>query len=73
MINPIAGNQKCDLMYELSVTQHQIDIEDDIEIMVDNRPIKLKLPGIAEEGTRLRLPGEGQNGGDLYVKIHVTG
>ncbi len=62
---------KRDLLYFLSVTQNRIDKEEVIEITVDHRQVKLKLPGIAQDGSRLRLPAEGQNGCDLYVDIEV--
>lgn len=64
-------NEKADLKCSISVTQRQIDMEADIRFNVNGRSMNLKLPNIAEEGTLLRLPGEGQHGGDLYVEINI--
>jgi DnaJ-class molecular chaperone len=63
--------EKSNLLHVLSVTQSQIDNEDEIEITVNDKEIKIKIPNIAQEGRHLRLQGEGINGGDLYIKIKV--
>ncbi|MCP4349553.1 MAG: hypothetical protein GY795_29075 [Desulfobacterales bacterium] len=63
--------EKSDIMHFISVTQSQIDNEDEVEFTVDDRQVRLKLPSIAQEGRCLRLLGGGTNGGNLYLKIKV--
>jgi DnaJ-class molecular chaperone len=43
-----------------------------LSIDVNGRVIELKVPAGVEEGKRLRLAGQGPDGGDLFLKIHVA-
>ena len=64
-------NENADMKCSIFVTQRQIDIEAVIKFMFNDRLIKVKLPNIAENGFLLRLKGECENGGDLYVEINI--
>ncbi len=42
-----------------------------IELPSGGERLKLDVPAGVADGARLRLRGQGQSGGDLYVKVHV--
>jgi DnaJ-class molecular chaperone len=42
-----------------------------ISLGVDGQHIDVKVPPGVEEGQRLRLAGQGGDGGDLYLKLHI--
>jgi DnaJ-class molecular chaperone len=43
-----------------------------ITLGVDGRQLEVKIPAGVEEGKRLRLSGQGPDGADLYVRLHVA-
>ena len=42
-----------------------------VSLNVDGRTIDLRIPAGVEEGKKLRLAGQGPNGGDLFVRIKI--
>ena len=42
-----------------------------ITLGIDDREIEVKVPPGVDEGQRLRVAGQGPNGADVYVKLHV--
>ncbi len=42
-----------------------------ISIGFDDHEIEVKAPAGVEDGQRLRVPGQGPGGADLYVKVHI--
>ncbi len=40
-------------------------------IAFDDHEIEVKIPPGVEDGQRLRVPGQGPEGADLYVKLHI--
>jgi DnaJ-class molecular chaperone len=43
-----------------------------VQLNVDGRELEVRIPAGVEEGKRLRLGGQGNDGGDLLVKIHIA-
>ncbi|HIE08475.1 MAG TPA: J domain-containing protein [Armatimonadetes bacterium] len=39
--------------------------------MLKTRRIKVNIPAGVKEGSKIRLKGEGENGGDLYLKVKI--
>jgi DnaJ-class molecular chaperone len=37
-----------------------------------NKPVKVKIPAGTQIGARMRVPGQGMNGGDLYLDIMTS-
>jgi curved DNA-binding protein len=42
-----------------------------VSLSINGSHVDVKVPAGIEEGKRLRLGGQGPNGGDLFIKIHV--
>jgi curved DNA-binding protein len=42
-----------------------------LRIAFDDRELDVKVPAGVEEGQRLRLGGQGPDGADLYVRLHI--
>jgi curved DNA-binding protein len=42
-----------------------------VQLSVDDQQIDVKIPAGFEDGKKLRLAGQGPNGGDLILKVHV--
>ncbi len=42
-----------------------------ITLGIDDREIEVKVPPGVDEGQRLRVAGQGPNGADVYVKLHI--
>ncbi len=42
-----------------------------ITLGIDGREIEVKVPAGVDEGQRLRVAGQGPNGADVYVKLHI--
>ena len=42
-----------------------------ISIAFDDHEIEVKIPPGVDDGQRLRVPGQGPSGADLYVKLHI--
>ena len=65
-------NRGQDVSYELSVPFNLSVTGGETTVALGNgKRIKIKVPaGVADEAT-LRLKGQGQNGGDALIKIHV--
>ncbi|HVS39252.1 MAG TPA: J domain-containing protein [Gemmataceae bacterium] len=43
-----------------------------IGLRIDDREIDVKVPPGVDDGKRLRVAGQGPNGADIYVKLHVA-
>ncbi len=43
-----------------------------VSIGVEGRELSVAIPAGAEEGQKLRLPGQAPGGGDLYLQLHIA-
>ncbi len=42
-----------------------------ISLTIGDQSVDMKVPAGVEEGSRLRLSGQGPGGGDLYLRLHI--
>lgn len=56
---------------EISVDFQTAALGGKVALQVDGRAIDVKLPPGIEEGKVIRLRGQGADGGDLHLKIHI--
>ena len=56
---------------ELTLTLEQVYRGGEIVLSLNGQSMNVRLPKGITEGSRIKLSGKGNNGSDLYVKIHI--
>ncbi len=63
--------QSQDVQYDLTIPFNLAATGGETTISLDGKQIKMRVPaGVEEDGT-LRLRGQGHNGGDALIKVHI--
>lgn len=56
---------------QVSIPFDRATLGGSVSLNVDGRQIDVKIPAGVEEGQSLRLQGQGPDGGDLFLKLHI--
>ena len=60
-----------DMQYDLTIPFDLAITGGETTINMGGRKIKMRVPAGVDEGGTLRLRGQGQNGGDALIKVHI--
>ena len=60
-----------DVQYDLTIPFNLAIIGGETTINLGSRKLKMRVPAGVEENGTLRLRGQGQNGGDALIKVHI--
>jgi len=63
--------QSQDVQYDLTIPFNLIATGGETTVSLGSKRLKIKVPAGIEEGGTLRLRGQGQNGGDALIKVHI--
>ncbi len=61
-----------DVQYEYTIPFNLSITGGETTLVIQGKKIKMRVPAGVEEGGTLRLRGQGQNGGDALIKVHIT-
>lgn len=64
-------NPSQDVQYDLTIPFNLSMTGGETTISLGNKKIKMRVPAGVEDGGTLRLRGQGQNGGDALIKVHI--
>ena len=57
---------------ELTLTLEQVSKGGEIAMSLNGHTINVRLPKGITNGSRIKLAGKGNNGGDLYINVHIA-
>lgn len=63
--------QSHDVQYDLTIPFNLSITGGETTVEISGKKIKMRVPAGVDEGGTLRLRGQGQNGGDALIKIHI--
>ena len=64
--------QSQDVQYELNIPFNLSITGGETTVNLNGKQIKMRVPAGVDDGGTLRLRGQGQNGGDALIKVHIS-
>ncbi|MBQ3654807.1 MAG: DnaJ domain-containing protein [Synergistaceae bacterium] len=63
---------KRDVNAEITLTLEQVMRAGEINLTINKRSLKVRLPKGLTEGTSITLPGKADGGGDIHLTVHIA-
>ena len=60
-----------DIQYDFTIPFNLAVTGGETTVQMNGKKFKMRIPAGVEEGGTLRLKGQGQNGGDALIKVHI--
>lgn len=63
---------RSDTQAELTLTLEQVVRGGEFRVSIGSRTLNVRLPKGITDGSKIKLPGKADSGGDIYVTIHIA-